>query len=469
MTSSTDILKTIEDDAIQFVSFRFTDPRGKWQQITQSVQIVNEKTFSEGVMMDGSSIAGWKGIQESDMVLMPDTDSVMRDPFTARPTLVIICDTCEPVSGKPYERCPRQIGRKAQEYLQSTGLAETAWFGPEPEFFIFDDVRSNVSSNEAYYFVDSQEGPYNSGREYPEGNSGHRPPEKGGYFPVPPVDSLAEIRSDMLANMIDMGVPVEKHHHEVGTGQCELGFVFDELLRSADMVQIYKYVVLMTAAQNNKSATFMPKPIVGDNGNGMHIHQSLVRDGKTIFGGDEYGGLSKEALYYIGGVRKHARAINAFTNPTTNSYKRLQPGFEAPLSLIYATHNRSAAFRIPFASSPSSRHIEVRFPDPAANPYLAYSVFLMAGLDGIQNKIDPGQPLEGDLFALSEEELAQIPQVCNSLDQALDELDADRDFLKQGDVFTDSFIDGYIELKRAECQEYAETPHPIEFKLYYSV
>ncbi len=469
MTSSTDILKTIKDDAIQFVSFRFTDPRGKWQQITPSVQIVNEKTFSEGVMMDGSSIAGWKGIQESDMVLMPDTDSVMRDPFTARPTLVIICDTCEPVSGKPYERCPRQIGRKAQEYLQSTGLAETAWFGPEPEFFIFDDVRSNVSSNEAYYFVDSQEGPYNSGREYPEGNSGHRPPEKGGYFPVPPVDSLAEIRSDMLANMIDMGVPVEKHHHEVGTGQCELGFVFDELLRSADMVQIYKYVVLMTAAQNNKSATFMPKPIVGDNGNGMHIHQSLVRDGKTIFGGDEYGGLSKEALYYIGGVRKHARAINAFTNPTTNSYKRLQPGFEAPLSLIYATHNRSAAFRIPFASSPSSRHIEVRFPDPAANPYLAYSVFLMAGLDGIQNKIDPGQPLEGDLFALSEEELAQIPQVCNSLDQALDELDADRDFLKQGDVFTDSFIDGYIELKRAECQEYAETPHPIEFKLYYSV
>jgi glutamine synthetase len=469
MPTSKDILRTIEDDAVQFVSFRFTDPRGKWQQITQAVQIVNQKTFDEGVMMDGSSIAGWKGIQESDMVLMPDTSTVMRDPFTSRPTLVIICDTFEPVSREPYERCPRQIGRKAHEYLRSTGLAETAWFGPEPEFFIFEDVRSNVTHNEGYYFVDSQEGPYNSGTKYPDGNSGHRPPAKGGYFPVPPMDSLAEIRSDMLANMIDMGVPVEKHHHEVGTGQCELGFVFDELLRSADMVQIYKYVVLMTAAQNNKSATFMPKPIVGDNGNGMHIHQSLVKDGKTIFGGDEYGGLSQEALYYIGGVRKHAQAINAFTNPTTNSYKRLQPGFEAPLSLIYATHNRSAAFRIPFASSAAARHIEVRFPDPAANPYLAYAVFLMAGLDGIQNKIDPGKPLEGDLFSLPEEELAKIPQVCSSLDQALDALDADRDFLKQGDVFTDSFIDGYIELRRKECQEFAETPHPIEFKMYYSV
>ena len=469
MTSSADILKTIADDAIQFVSFRFTDPRGKWQQITQAVGIINQKTFDEGVMMDGSSIAGWKGIQESDMVLMPDTDTVMLDPFTRRPTLVIICDTFEPISGRAYERCPRQIGRKAQEYLRATGLAETAWFGPEPEFFIFDDVRSEVTSNEAYYFVDSREGPYNSGREYPDGNSGHRPPVKGGYFPVPPVDSLAEIRSDMLANMIAMGVPVEKHHHEVGTGQCELGFVFDELLRAADMVQIYKHVVLMTAEQNNKSATFMPKPIVGDNGNGMHIHQSLVRDGKTIFGGDEYGGLSQEALYYIGGIRKHARAINAFTNPTTNSYKRLQPGFEAPLSLIYASHNRSAAFRIPFAASAATRHIEVRFPDPAANPYLAFAVFLMAGLDGIQNKIDPGQPLEGDLFSLPAEELAKIPQVCSSLDQALDELDADREFLKQGDVFTDSFIDGYIELRREECQQFAETPHPIEFKMYYSV
>jgi glutamine synthetase len=469
MISSKDTLKTIKDDDIEFVSFRFTDPRGKWQQITQSVQIVNQATFDEGVMMDGSSIAGWKGIQESDMVLIPDTDSVMLDPFTRRPTLVIICDTCDPITRKPYERCPRQIGRKAQEYLRSTGIAETAWFGPEPEFFVFDNVRSNVTSNEAYYFVDSQEGPYNSGREYPEGNMGHRPPEKGGYFPAPPVDSLAELRSDMLANMISMGVPVEKHHHEVGTGQCELGFVYDELLRSADMVQIYKYVVQMTAAQAGKSATFMPKPIVGDNGNGMHIHQSLCNGNATIFGGDEYGGLSQEALYYIGGIRKHARAINAFTNPTTNSYKRLQPGFEAPLSLIYASHNRSAAFRIPFASSAKSRHIEVRFPDPAANPYLAYAVFLMAGLDGIQNKIDPGQPLEGDLFALPDDQLAEIPQVCSTLDQALDELDADRNFLKQGGVFTDSFIDGYIALKREECQEFAETPHPIEFKLYYSV
>jgi glutamine synthetase len=469
MVSSKDILKTIKDDDIEFVSFRFTDPRGKWQQITQSVQIVNQDTFDEGVMMDGSSIAGWKGIQESDMVLIPDTDSVMRDPFTRRPTLVVICDTCDPITRDPYERCPRQIGRKAQEYLRSTGIAETAWFGPEPEFFVFDNVRSNVTSNEAYYFVDSQEGPYNSGREYPEGNMGHRPPEKGGYFPAPPVDSLAELRSDMLANMISMGVPVEKHHHEVGTGQCELGFVYDELLRSADMVQIYKYVVQMTAAEAGKSATFMPKPIVGDNGNGMHIHQSLCNGNTTIFGGDEYGGLSQEALYYIGGIRKHARAINAFTNPTTNSYKRLQPGFEAPLSLIYASHNRSAAFRIPFAPSAKSRHIEVRFPDPAANPYLAYAVFLMAGLDGIQNKIDPGQPLEGDLFALPDDQLAKIPQVCSTLDQALDELDADRDFLKQGGVFTDSFIDGYIALKREECQEFAETPHPIEFKLYYSV
>ncbi|NCF18651.1 MAG: type I glutamate--ammonia ligase [Haliea sp.] len=469
MTTSAELLDIIKNENIEFVSFRFTDPRGKWQQLTQSVQIVSERTFDDGIMMDGSSIAGWKGIQESDMVLIPDTSTTMCDPFTRRPTLVLICDTCDPRTRDPYERCPRQIGRKAADYLRSTGIAETAWFGPEPEFFVFDDVRSNVTSNEAYYFVDSSEGPYNSGREYPEGNMGHRPPVKGGYFPAPPVDSLAELRSEMLANMIAMGVPVEKHHHEVGTGQCELGFVFDELLRSADMVQIYKYAVQMTASQHGKSATFMPKPIVGDNGNGMHVHQSLANGDATIFGGDEYGGLSQEALYYIGGIRKHAQAINAFTNPTTNSYKRLQPGFEAPLSLIYASHNRSAAFRIPFASSQKARHIEVRFPDPAANPYLAYSVFLMAGLDGIQNKIDPGQPLEGDLFALPEEELAKIPQVCSSLDQALDALDADRDFLKQGGVFTDSFIDGYIALKREECQEFAETPHPIEFKLYYSV
>lgn len=469
MKTASDILKIIQDDSVEFVSFRFTDPRGQWQQITQSVQIVNEKTFDLGVMIDGSSIAGWKGIQESDMVLIPDTNSVMKDPFTSRPTLVLICDTCDPRTSEPYDRCPRQIGRKATAYLCSTGIAETAWFGPEPEFFVFDDVRSNVTSNEAYYFVDSKEGPYNSGREYPEGNMGHRPPEKGGYFPAPPVDSLAELRSDMLANMISMGVSVEKHHHEVGTGQCELGIVYDELLRSADMVQIYKYAVQMTAAENGKSATFMPKPIAGDNGNGMHIHQSLVRDEKTIFGGNEYGGLSQEALYYIGGIRKHAKAINAFANPTTNSYKRLQPGFEAPLSLIYASHNRSAAFRIPYAPSASSRHIEVRFPDPAANPYLIYAVFLMAGLDGIQNKIDPGEPLEGDLFALSKDELEKIPQVCSSLDQALNELDADRDFLKKGDVFSDSFIDSYIELKREECQAFAETPHPIEFKMYYSV
>ena len=467
--SATSIIKLIEQDSIEFVSFRFTDPKGTWQQITQSVQIVNEGTFEEGIMMDGSSIAGWKGIEHSDMVLIPDTTTVMRDPFTSRPTLVVICDTCDPITREPYERCPRQIGRKAAEYLRSTGIAESAWFGPEPEFFVFDDVRSNVTTNEAYYFVDSQEGPYNSGREYPGGNMGHRPPNKGGYFPAPPIDSLAELRSDMLANMIAMGVPVEKHHHEVGTGQCELGFVFDELLRSADLVQIYKYAVQMTAAQAGKSATFMPKPIVGDNGNGMHVHQSLGNSDGTIFGGDEYGGLSQTALHYIGGIRKHAQAINAFTNPTTNSYKRLQPGFEAPLSLIYASHNRSAAFRIPFAPSKKSRHIEVRFPDPAANPYLAYAVFLMAGLDGIQNKIDPGKPLEGDLFALSQDELAEIPQVCSSLDQALDALAADRDFLKQGDVFSDDFIDGYIELKRGECQEYAETPHPVEFKMYYSV
>jgi len=419
-------------------------------------------------MFDGSSIAGWKAINESDMTLKPDLSTAVMDPFAAQPTLVLICDVLDPITGQPYGRDPRSIAKKATAYLASTGIGDTAYFGPEAEFFVFDDVRFDVAPNSTFYKLDSEEGAYNTGKKYEEGNTGHRPKTKGGYFPVPPVDSGQDMRSEMISTMHEMGLKVEKHHHEVAPSQHELGCTFDELVPTADKMQIYKYCVQMVAHSYGKTATFMPKPIVGDNGSGMHVHQSIWKDGKPTFAGSGYADLSDTALYYIGGIIKHARAINAFTNSTTNSYKRLVPGFEAPVLLAYSARNRSASCRIPFASGPKGKRVEVRFPDPAGNPYLGFAAMLMAGLDGIQNRIHPGEAMDKDLYDLPPEELANVPTVCGSLRQALEELDKGRDFLKKGDVFTDDFIDSYIALKMEEVVAFEMSPHPIEFKMYYS-
>jgi glutamine synthetase len=468
MTGTADVLRLIEESDVQFVTFRFTDPRGKWQQVRQHKGIVDADVFDKGLMMDGSSIAGWQGIQQSDLILLPDASTAVMDPFTQYKTLSVFCDTVDPITGKPYPRCPRQIAKRAAQYLSETGIATHSYWGPEPEFFLFGDVRYDVSMNSGSYQVDDYEGPYNSNTGYPDGNSGHRPPIKGGYFPVPPVDSADSIRAEMMMTMVEMGLKVEKDHHEVAPSQHELGFVFDDLVRSADMVQIYKYVVHNVANKNGASATFMPKPIMNDNGNGMHIHQSLWKDDEPVFAGDEYGGLSETALHYIGGIIKHGHAINAFTNASTNSYKRLRPGFEAPIHLVYSARNRSAAFRIPFSINPKYAHFEVRFPDATANPYLAYSALLMAGLDGIKNKIDPGQPAEHDLFGAEHEE-SEIKQVVTSLHRALDALEADHAFLTEGGVFTEDFIESFVALKREEQEAFEATPCPIEFQMYYSV
>jgi glutamine synthetase len=469
MSDAKKILEMIKEHDVKYVDFRFTDPRGKWQHTSQPVHTITEEFLNEGVMFDGSSIAGWKAINESDMTLKPDFDTAVLDPFSAQTQLIIVCDTYEPLTGQPYNRCPRGIAKKAEAYLKSTGIGDTAYFGPEAEFFVFDDVRYNVSMNHTFYALDSEEGPYVSGKEYEGGNPGHRPPIKGGYFPIPPVDSMQDMRSEMLTVMGDMGVDTEKHHHEVAPSQNELGFKFDTLVKTADHMQIYKYVIHMVAHSYGKSATFMPKPIVGDNGSGMHVHQSVWKGGKPLFAGNGYADLSETALYYIGGIIKHARAINALTNPTTNSYKRLVPGFEAPVLLAYSARNRSASCRIPFAPGPKGKRVEVRFPDPAANPYLGYAAMLMAGLDGIQNKIHPGDPMDKNLYDLPPEELKNIPTVCGSLAEALTTLDGDRAFLKKGDVFTDDLIDSYIELRWAEVKAFEMTPHPIEFQMYYSV
>jgi glutamine synthetase len=431
--------------------------------------MVDEDLFSEGTMFDGSSIAGWKAINESDMVLMPDPSTAVIDPFFAQTTLAITCDIAEPMTGQPYNRCPRSISKAAEKYLASSGVGDTAYFGPEAEFFIFDDARFDVGMNKGFYYLDSTEGAYNSGTEYESGNLGHRPAVKGGYFPVPPVDSAQDIRSEMLAVMGEMGIKPEKHHHEVATAQHELGFKFNTLTKCGDNMQIYKYVVHQVAHAYGKTATFMPKPLFGDNGSGMHVHQSIWKDGQPLFAGSGYADLSQMCLYYIGGIIKHAKALNAFTNPLTNSYKRLIPGFEAPVLLAYSARNRSASCRIPFGSGPKAKRVEVRFPDPGANPYLAYAAMLMAGLDGIENKIHPGDPMDKDLYALPPEELKEVPQVCGSLREALDNLDRGRAFLKKGGVFTDDFIDSYIELKMEEVYAFEHTPHPVEFKMYYSV
>jgi glutamine synthetase len=421
-------------------------------------------------MFDGSSISGWKGIEASDMVLMPEPDTAMMDPFTDENTLIIRCDILEPATMQGYERDPRSVAKRAEAYLKSTGIADTAFFGPEPEFFILDDVRWGSSISGSFYKVDSDEAGWNSERVYEDGNIGHRPTVKGGYFPVPPVDSLNDLRAAMCLAMEEMGVEVEVHHHEVATaGQCEIGTKFNTLVKRADQTQNMKYCIWNVAHAYGKTATFMPKPLVGDNGSGMHVHQSLAKDGVNLFAGDKYAGLSELALYYIGGIIKHARALNAITNPATNSYKRLVPGFEAPVMLAYSANNRSASIRIPHTPSPKGRRIEVRFPDPCANSYLAFSAMMLAGLDGIQNKIHPGDAMDKDLYDLEPEEAKAIPTVCHSLDMALEALDADRDFLLAGGVFTNDLIDGYIKLKMEEVTRLRMTTHPVEFDMYYSL
>ena len=463
-------LNLIKDNDIRWVDLRFTDTRGKEQHVSIPASQVDEDFFEDGKMFDGSSIAGWKGINESDMILMPDDSTSIIDPFTDDATVILRCDIVEPSTMQGYERDPRSVAKRAEAYLTSTGLGDTAFFGPEPEFFVFDDVKFKVEMQGASYAINSEEAAWASNDDFEEGNTGHRPRVKGGYFPVPPVDSLHDIRAAMCSAMEQMGLDVEVHHHEVGTaGQCEIGIRFNTLVAKADEVQILKYCVHNVAHAYGKTATFMPKPLVGDNGSGMHVHQSVSKDGVNTFAGDEYAGLSETALYYIGGIIKHARAINAFANASTNSYKRLVPGFEAPVMLAYSARNRSASIRIPYEPSSKVKRIEVRFGDPTANPYLCFAAMLMAGIDGIQNKIHPGDAADKDLYDLPAEEAAAIPTVASTFEMALDALDADRDFLTAGGVFTNDMIDGYIELKREEVERLNMTTHPVEFDMYYSV
>ena len=463
-------LELIKESEAKFIDLRFTDTKGKEQHVSIPAHQVDEDFFEEGKMFDGSSIAGWKGINDSDMVLMPDPETAVIDPFAEETQINIRCDILEPTTMQGYDRDPRSVAKRAEEYLKSTGIGDTVLFGPEPEFFLFDDVRFHTDMAGSFYKIDDEEASWNSGTDYDNGNLGHRPRVKGGYFPVPPVDSAHDIRASMCMVMEEMGLTVEAHHHEVATaGQNEIACLFNTMVKKADETQIYKYVVHNVAHAYDKTATFMPKPLVGDNGSGMHCHQSISKDGKNIFAGDKYAGMSEEALYYIGGIIKHAKAINAFANASTNSYKRLVPGFEAPVMLAYSARNRSASIRIPFVTSDRARRIEVRFPDPTANPYLAYTAMLMAGLDGIKNKIHPGDPADKDLYDLPAEEAAAIPTVAGSLEEALAALDADREFLTAGGVMSDESIDAYIELKNAEVEKLNMTTHPVEFEMYYSV
>jgi len=467
--SASDVMKMIKEKDVKFVDFRFTDTQGKEQHVSVPSHTIDEDVLLEGKMFDGSSIQGWKGINESDMILMPDCDSQVIDPFCEEVTMNLRCDIVEPTTMQGYNRDPRSIAKRAEAYLLSTGIGDVAYFGPENEYFVFDGVQWGDQMGGVFYKIESEEAAWNTGKEYDGSNMGHRPHVKGGYFPVPPIDSLQDLRSTMCLTMEEMGCETEVHHHEVGTaGQCEIGCLFNTLVRKADEVQIYKYCVHNVAHAYGKTATFMPKPMVGDNGSGMHVHQSIGKGGKNLFAGDLYGGLSEIALYYIGGIIKHAKALNAITNPSTNSYKRLVPGFEAPVMLAYSARNRSASIRIPHTSA-KGRRIEVRFPDSTANPYLAFSAMLMAGLDGIQNKIHPGDAMDKDLYDLPPEEEAAIPQVAFSLDEALKALDADRAFLTTGGVFDDDGISAFIKLKKAEVQRYRMAVHPCEYDMYYSV
>ncbi|MBA3581404.1 MAG: glutamate--ammonia ligase [Gammaproteobacteria bacterium] len=468
--SANDVLKLIKEKDVRYVDFRFTDTKGKEQHVTAPASTVEASTFEEGKMFDGSSIAGWKGINESDMILMPDPESAVLDPFFQETTLILRCDVIEPATMQGYERDPRSLAKRAETYMKSTGIADTAFFGPEAEFFVFDDVKWGNSIEGSFFQIGSEEAAWSSKGTFEGGNTGHRPVVKGGYFPVPPIDSLQDLRSAMCTTLEEMGHVVEVHHHEVATaGQCEIGTRFNTLTLKADELQTHKYVVHNVAHQYGKTATFMPKPLVGDNGSGMHVHQSLAKGGKNLFTGDLYGGLSETALFYIGGILKHAKALNAFTNASTNSYKRLVPGYEAPVMLAYSARNRSASIRIPYVSNPKGRRIEVRFPDCSANPYLAFAAMLMAGLDGIKNKIHPGDAMDKNLYDLPPEEDKKISKVCHSLDMALDALDNDREFLTMGGVFTDDLIDAYIELKMEEVTRLRMATHPAEFELYYSV
>ncbi len=465
-----EVMTLIKDAEVKFVDFRFTDTIGKEHHITVPAHTIDDDLFEDGKMFDGSSISGWKGINESDMILMPDPASAVLDIFTDETTMNIRCNVVEPTTMQGYDRCPRSLADRAQAYLESTGVADTAYFGPENEFFVFDSVQWADNMQGASYSIGSEEGAWSSAAHYEDGNTGHRPGVKGGYFPVPPVDSLHDLRSAMCLAMEEMGVETEVHHHEVGTaGQCEIGTKFNTLVQKADEVQVMKYAVHNVAHAYGKTATFMPKPLVGDNGNGMHVHQSLFKDGENLFAGDGYGGLSEVALYYIGGVVKHAKAINAFANPSTNSYKRLVPGFEAPTILAYSARNRSASIRIPYIANPKGRRIEVRFPDSTANPYLCFAALMMAGLDGIQNKIHPGDAMDKDLYDLPPEEEKELKLVAFSLAEALGALDQDRDFLKAGGVFSDDLIDAYIDLKMDDVTRLRMATHPVEFDMYYSL
>ena len=468
MAKSNPVMDLIKKFDAKYVDLRFTDPRGKLQHVTQHIDTIDEDVFENGLMFDGSSIAGWKAINESDMILQLDTATAVMDPFYADPTVAVYCDIYDPTTLKPYARCPRSIAKKAEKYMVSANIGDKAFFGPEAEFFVFDDVRFSSDPHNTFFRLDSEEGPYNSGREYPQGNLAHRPRTKGGYFPVNPVDSGQDMRTEMVSVIKQMGVEVEKHHHEVAASQHELGIKFSTLVKCADNMQIYKYVVHNVAHTYGKTATFMPKPIFGDNGSGMHVHQSIWKGSTPLFAGKGYAGLSDMALYYIGGIIKHAKALNAITNPTTNSYKRLVPGYEAPVLLAYSARNRSASCRIPYVNSPKGKRVEIRFPDPLANPYLAYAAMLMAGLDGIKNKIHPGEASDKDLYHLPPKELAKIPTVCGSLDEAIRSLEKDHEFLLKGDVFTKDMVESYLDLKKEEFDRFRMAPHPIEYDMYYS-
>ena len=465
-----DVMKLVKEKECTFVDFRFVDTKGKEQHTTVPISAFNEDKFESGHAFDGSSIAGWKGIEASDMLLKPDPTTAYIDPFYEEPTLVLTCDVIEPADGKGYDRDPRSIGKRAEAYLKSTGLGDAAYFGPEPEFFIFDGVRWDADMQGCFVKIDSEEAPWSSSKVIEGGNTGHRPGKKGGYFPVAPVDTFQDMRSEMCLILESLGIPVEVHHHEVaGQGQNELGTKFSTLVQRADWTIWQKYVVQNVAHAYGKTATFMPKPVVGDNGSGMHVHQSVWKNGENLFAGNGYAGLSEFALFYIGGIIKHAKALNAITNPGTNSYKRLVPGFEAPVKLAYSARNRSASIRIPHVSSPKGRRIETRFPDPLANPYLAFSALLMAGLDGVQNKIHPGEAADKNLYDLPPEEDAKIPTVCASLEEALAALEKDHEFLTRGGVFTESMLDAYINLKMEDVTRFRMTTHPIEFDMYYSL
>jgi glutamine synthetase type I len=464
------VMGMLKEHDVKFVDFRFADTRGKEQHVTVPISAFDEDKFNDGHAFDGSSIAGWKGIEASDMLLMPDPNTANIDPFFEESTLYMQCDVVEPGDGKAYDRDPRSVAKRAEAYLKASGLGDTAYFGPEPEFFVFDSVRWENNMGGSFYKIDSDEAPWSTGASMEGGNHAHRPTVKGGYFPVPPVDSMQDMRAEMALVLERLGIPVEVFHHEVaGAGQNEIGTKFSTLVQRADWTQNLKYVVWNVAHMYGKTATFMPKPVVGDNGSGMHVHQSVWKDGKNLFAGNGYAGLSDFALYYIGGIIKHARALNAITNPTTNSYKRLVPGFEAPVKLAYSSRNRSASIRIPHVASDKARRIEARFPDPMANPYLAFAALLMAGLDGVENKIHPGEAATKDLYHLPPEEDALVPTVCHSLDQALEHLDGDRAFLTKGGVFSDSMIDAYIDLKMQEVTRFRMATHPVEFDMYYSL